>query len=174
MLQKHCIRNVLFTWFCIVPHTSLKHYRKNIFINLFRNMNKMLYNMQYIHFFRNVIEKPQINRFKIFRKCFVLPGKVPSLTFLLPNSERLAFKQFWWDMPTPHAYYSGHMILSHLRLTCGLVSRPFFRLSGFWTLTMKIRLVTSILLFSKYLMSNFKMCKAQRNRIYTQTKVKQQ
>ena len=34
----------------------------------------MLYNMLYIHFFRNVIEKPQINQFKIFRKCFVLPG----------------------------------------------------------------------------------------------------
>ena len=30
--------------------------------------------MLYIHFFRNVIEKPQINKFKIFRKCFVLPG----------------------------------------------------------------------------------------------------
>ena len=30
--------------------------------------------MLYIHFFRNVTKKPQINKFKIFRKCFVLPG----------------------------------------------------------------------------------------------------
>ena len=67
----------------MVPHTSLKHYRKNIFINPLRNINKMLYNMLYIHFLRNIIDKTQINQLKIFRKCFVLPGY--SKTYAFPT-----------------------------------------------------------------------------------------
>ena len=48
--------------------------KKNIFINSFRNIYKMLINMLYSHFFRNVTENLKFNQIKIFRKCFVLPG----------------------------------------------------------------------------------------------------
>ena len=73
MLQKHfkkCfIRVILYGSTYII-----KHYRKNIFKNPFRNINKMLYNMLYIHFFRNVTEKPQIINSNYFENVLCYLG----------------------------------------------------------------------------------------------------
>ena len=63
---------------------TIKTFSKNIYTDPFRNIYKMLYNMLYTHFFRNVTEKPNINQFKVFWKCFCYLGCHPYRSKVLP------------------------------------------------------------------------------------------
>ena len=72
MLKKH-VRQCFIHVILYDSTYVIKTLSKNIFISPFRNIYKMLHNIPYTHFFRN-LQKTKINQFKMFRKCFVLPG----------------------------------------------------------------------------------------------------